>query len=120
MLYNKYMKIVINKIELDVKVAKSFKDKLFGLTNKNSYPNAMLFYNTNVIHTFGMKMDIDVIYLDKDYNVISFLTNVPKNKVLMPVKGTHHVIEIDSKIINNYQLQDIKIIKNKIQKRVNK
>lgn len=111
MLYNEYMKIVINEVMLDIKIAKGFKDKLFGLTNKSSYPDAMLFYNTNSIHTFGMKMKIDVIYLDKDYNVISYLTDIPKNKILMPVKGAKHVIEIDSKIINNYQLKDIKIVK---------
>jgi len=70
-----------------------------GFNKKKSYNKALLLKNTNAIHTFGMKMDIDVLYLDKCYGLIDHIVNIKPNKILMPIKGAKHVIEIDSKIL---------------------
>lgn len=48
-----------------MRVAKSAKDKIVGLLFRSSMPDdeALFFPGVNAIHTFGMQMTIDVLFL---------------------------------------------------------
>ena len=74
----------------------NFKNRLIGLMFKKSFDYGLLFDKCCAIHTFFMKRNIDVIFLDKNYKVIKRYNNVKKNKVLICLKA-NKVIEIPSK-----------------------
>lgn len=75
---------------------KTFKDKLLGFMFKTNFNYGLLFNNCCSIHTFFMKDNIDVIFLDKNNNIIRRYYNIGKNKILI-CKGAKKVIEIPNK-----------------------
>lgn len=75
---------------------KSIIKRFMGLMFKRNFDYGLLFNNCNSIHTFFMKKDIDVIFLDKYDNIIKRYNGVKKNKILI-CKGSKKVIEIPSK-----------------------
>ena len=79
---------------LEIKIAKSFKDRLFGLMFKKNITCGLLFKNCNAIHTFFMKDEIDVIATDKSDNILKEYKNVKRNKILIAPKGTKNIYEL--------------------------
>lgn len=84
---------MINSDNLKIKEANSFWSKFVGLMFKKNIDYALLLKNTNGIHTFFMKENIDVILLDKDMNVIKEIKNVKPWRVVLPIKGVKHTLE---------------------------
>ncbi len=78
-------------------VASSFTKKLFGymLRNKPQH-NAILFEKCNSIHTFLMRFPIDVIFLDKNFRVIKYISKMEKGKAIWPVKNAVYVLESEA------------------------
>jgi uncharacterized protein len=76
-------------------VANDFKSRLIGLIGKKKLEagQAMLFPGCNWIHTFFMKMPIDVIYLDKKMQVKRIQTHLKPWRLPAPVIGASTVIE---------------------------
>ena len=68
---------------MKIVVAKSFKDKLFGLMNKKNIDYGLLITNCKSIHTFFMLENIDVLLLDKDNRILMITRDVKPNKVLI-------------------------------------
>ncbi len=73
------MKVIDKKNNLEiatqVKVAKSFYERLMGLMFKkemNGY-DGILFYDCKAIHTHFMKFDMDAIFLDKENKVVKVI-----------------------------------------------
>lgn len=69
MLYNVTKKtMVVN----DVKVAKTFKQRLFGLMFKRRMVGSegLMLLGCNAIHTCFMRFAIDVVFMDIDHRVI--------------------------------------------------
>ena len=58
------------------------------------------FPKCNSIHTFFMKSNIDVIMCDKNYKVLYFYKNLPKNRIILPKKNVCTVIETPSNYFN--------------------
>lgn len=79
---------------IDFKIAGTFYTRLKGLMFKDSLEKnqGILFLNCSRIHTFFMKFDICVIYLDKKFNIISHEILKP-GRLGSKVKGTKHLIE---------------------------
>src|SRR5689334_10216770 len=48
----------------------------------------------NGVHTFGMRFAIDVIVLDRDRRVMHLERNLAPNRVLLPKRGGHSVVEL--------------------------
>ena len=64
-----------------IKIAKNFKERLFGLMFKKNINNGLLFKNCRSIHTFFMLEEIDVIATDKnDKIIVTFYTK--KSEIL--------------------------------------
>ena len=74
---------------------KGFIKKFLGFMFKKKFDYGLLFNNCNSIHTFFMKKNIDVIFLDKDFKIVKRYNNVKKNKILI-CKNANKVIEIPS------------------------
>jgi uncharacterized membrane protein (UPF0127 family) len=99
------MRIVINNQEFNVDKADSFKKRLFGLMGKKNIQKGLFFPKTSSIHTFFMKENIDIIMLDKDYNVVYYEKNLKKNKIIIKKKA-YHTIELPSNSIKTIKLGD--------------
>lgn len=90
--------IIFNNKIIKIKEANTYFKKLIGLMFKKNIDYGLLFYNTNGIHTFFMKENIDVILLDKDYNILYTYTSIKPWRVLLPKKNVKHTLELP----NNY------------------
>ena len=99
------MEIIINNQKFNIDVAKSFKKRLFGLMGKKNINKGIFFPKTRSIHTFFMKKEIDVIMVDKEYNVVYYQKNVKKNKIIIKKKA-YHTIELPSNSLNNININD--------------
>ncbi len=62
----------------DLKEAVSASDQVLGLLKKSN-PRSLLFRTRAGIHTFGLKVPIDVIILDSDHKVIKLATVKPNS-----------------------------------------
>ena len=102
--YNKVgdnMKLVIDKQIIEIEVADTFRKRLVGLLMKEAFNKALLLKNIKAIHTLGMKFNIDIIFLDKDYQVIGYQLNIAPNKIIKGAKNTKHILELDTNITMN-------------------
>ena len=80
------MKLVINNKEINLINCITFRQRLLGFMMKKKADYALIFPNCNSIHTFFMKMNIDVIMCDKDNNILYVYNNLKPNKVILPKK----------------------------------
>jgi len=86
---------------VNAKIAKTFKDRLFGLMGRKSMGcGAMVFPNCKAIHTFFMRFPIDVIYINKDMNVIGIEKNLTPWKISKWHPKTYGIIELPIGILN--------------------
>lgn len=75
------------------RVASSFVDRFFGLMGKD--PVAPLFFpKCNSIHTFFMRVPIDVVYLDQDYYVVAVDRAMKPWRLGKPRWKAKHVLEL--------------------------
>ena len=76
--------------------ARSFRERLLGLMGrpKMDVDEGLWLIPCNGIHTFGMRFPIDVIVLDKGNQILRTEEAVRPNRVLMPVRGGHSVVEL--------------------------
>ena len=64
--------------EIDVMVADSFFARLAGLMFRQKLPSAtgLLLVPCNSVHMCFMRFAIDVVYIDKEYNIIKVVKNL--------------------------------------------
>ncbi len=80
--------------DIEIRTAKTFKERLLGLMFKKNINYGLLFKNCRSIHTFFMLESIDVIATDKNYNVVRTYKNVKKNRILIAPKNTNNIYEL--------------------------
>lgn len=75
-------------------IADSFTNRLFGyMFRKKPHHDALLLKPCNSIHTFFMKFNIDVLFLDEDMRVIKKIENLGSGQVITRIKKAKVVIE---------------------------
>ena len=75
-------------------VADTFLKRLMGyMFRKEPNNEALMIKPCNSIHTFFMKFNIDVIFVNKNMEVIKKVENLKSGKVIMPIKDAWAVIE---------------------------
>ena len=84
---------------INIKEAKSFKDRLIGLMFKKNINYGLFFNNCRSIHTFFMKEEIDIIATDKNDNIIKTYKCVNPWKILIAPKGTKKIYELPKKTL---------------------
>lgn len=67
---------------MEIKIAKSFYDRMMGFMGKTNITYGILFPKCNSIHTFFMKEEIDVIGLNQRNEIIFLERKVSKNKII--------------------------------------
>jgi uncharacterized protein len=78
-----------------IPVADTFRTRLLGLSRRDR-PTAgagLLFPHCSSVHTFGMRFDLDVFFLDEGGRVIEARRAVPPRRVLW-CRGAAAVLEI--------------------------
>lgn len=82
-----------------IKIAKSFKERLFGLMFKKNINNGLLFKNCRSIHTFFMLEEIDVIATDDKDKIIKTYKNIKPCRILIAPKKTKNIYELPKNTI---------------------
>lgn len=91
----------------DVYIADTFFKRLSGFMFRSKpHHKAILFKPCSSIHTFFMKFNIDVLFLNKDMKVVKKIENLPPKKVIMPVKEGEAVIEGRSGLFKDFKVND--------------
>jgi uncharacterized membrane protein (UPF0127 family) len=70
--------------------------RFWGLMGKRRLPEGygLLLQNESAIHTFGMRLAIDVVYLDARENVLHTTAAMPPSRVGPLVRGARNVLEL--------------------------
>ena len=79
---------------IDVFIADSYSKRLLGyMFRKKPHHTAIMLKPCNSIHTFFMKFNIDVLFLDEHMQVIKKIENLMPGKIVTKVRGAKMVIE---------------------------
>ncbi|MBY8344793.1 DUF192 domain-containing protein [Streptomyces spinosirectus] len=78
-----------------LEIATSYRARTKGLLGRDSVDGAILLSPANSIHTFRMRIPIDVAYLDRDLNVIAVRTMKPW-RLGLPRPRSRHVLEAEA------------------------
>ena len=103
------MKVIVDNKEIELEIANNFYKKLKGFMFQKDIKNAIRF-KTNSIHTFFMKVNLDIVMTDKNNKILYIYKNFNKNRILIKPK-VYYVYEFPSNFINNLKVNDILKIK---------
>ncbi|WP_230194764.1 DUF192 domain-containing protein [Streptomyces sp. NBC_00080] len=79
-------------LRVPLEIAASYRARTRGLLGRDSVDGAMLLSPAGSVHTFGMRMPIDVAYLDRRLRVIAVRTMRP-GRLGLPRPRSRHVLE---------------------------
>lgn len=92
-----------NILAEDIEYARTFWTRFRGLMlrKKEDFPNnkALFFENCNSIHMFFMRFPIDVVYLDKSFNVVKVVKNIKPWQCDFGDKKAYYTIELNANTI---------------------
>lgn len=88
-----------------VRHAARWRERLVGLLGQRDLSSGEGLWITpcNSIHTFGMRFDIDVLFLDRDLRIVRTLTTVKPWR--MAVARARSVVELAAGSIDRHQLR---------------
>jgi uncharacterized membrane protein (UPF0127 family) len=95
------------RINIEIKVVETFFSKFLGFMFKKNVKYALLFKNCRSIHTFFMRFNLDIVFLDKENKVIKVVRNVKPFRVVLPIKNSFSILEIPSNIGNLTNIESI-------------
>ncbi|MFD3499555.1 DUF192 domain-containing protein [Streptomyces sp. NPDC058676] len=82
-------------VRVPLEIAASYRARTKGLLGRDSVDGAMLLSPANSVHTFRMRMPIDVAYLDRRLKVIAVRTMRP-GRLGLPRVRARHVLEAEA------------------------
>ncbi|MFJ9669242.1 DUF192 domain-containing protein [Streptomyces sp. NPDC101221] len=83
------------RVRVPLEIAGSYRARTRGLLGRSSVEGAMLLSPANSVHTFRMRMAIDVAYLDRRLTVIAVRTMLP-GRLGLPRPRARHVLEAEA------------------------
>ncbi|GAA4999096.1 DUF192 domain-containing protein [Streptomyces hyderabadensis] len=83
------------RVRVPLEIASSYRARTKGLLGRESVDGAMLLSPANSVHTFRMRMAIDVAYLDRRLTVIAVRTMRP-GRLGRPRLRARHVLEAEA------------------------
>ncbi len=86
-----------------LEMADTFVARSVGLLGKRSYNGAMLLPHTRAVHTLGMRIAIDVAFLNRDMMVVDITTMQPW-RVGIPRRKGRYVLEAEAGAFERWQL----------------
>ena len=102
------LKIKLENQTIDIKIAKSFYERMMGFMGKSNIQYGILFPTCNSIHTFLMKEAIDVIGLNEKNEILFMEKNCTKNKIIRlhyPIKKTS-ILELPQNTSSSLKVGD--------------
>lgn len=83
-------------IAFQIKEASDFLSRLAGLTGKRSMPpgSALVLMPCKSVHTFFMRFNVDVVFLDKGGRVLRVIDDLPPSRISPVVRGSRKVVEL--------------------------
>ncbi|MEU6771170.1 DUF192 domain-containing protein [Streptomyces sp. NPDC046759] len=82
-------------VVLPLEIAASYRLRTKGLLGRDSIAGAMLLSPASGVHTFGMRIPIDVAYLDRHLTVLAVRT-MPPGRLGLPRPWARHVLEAEA------------------------
>ena len=88
-------------------LADSFIKRMRGLLGRETLDDdsAIVITPCNLIHTFGMKFNIDVVFLDKNRRIVNYRRDVPNNRV-HGCFTAKHTMELAAGSVDRLKLTD--------------
>ncbi|MEV2212960.1 DUF192 domain-containing protein [Streptomyces sp. NPDC050997] len=80
------------RVTVPLEIATSYRARTKGLLGRDSVDGAMLLSPAGSVHTFRMRIPIDVAYLDRSLNVLAVHTMKP-GRLGLPRLRSRHVLE---------------------------
>jgi uncharacterized membrane protein (UPF0127 family) len=82
-------------VTVPLELATSYRARTRGLLGRDRIDGAMLLSPANSVHTFGMRIPIDVAYLDHHLRVLTVRT-MPPGRLGLPRLRSRHVLEAEA------------------------
>ncbi|MFE4048256.1 DUF192 domain-containing protein [Streptomyces sp. YIM B13518] len=82
-------------VRVALEIAASYRARTKGLLGRDSLDGALLLSPANSVHTFRMRMPIDVAYLDRRLRVVAVRT-MPPGRLGLPRLRARHVLEAEA------------------------
>lgn len=100
------MNITINNKKYYIKNCKTFSSRLLGLMFKKNISYGCYFKKCKSIHTFFMKENIDIIFLDKSGQIIDIKENIKPYKIITSKKNTYSILELPSNLGKHFKINE--------------
>ncbi|MFI5678764.1 DUF192 domain-containing protein [Streptomyces cellulosae] len=84
-----------------LEIAASYRARTKGLLGRDAVDGALLLSPAGSVHTFGMRIPIDVAYLDRHLNVIAVRTMKP-GRLGLPRLRSRHVLEAEAGVMEGW------------------
>jgi uncharacterized membrane protein (UPF0127 family) len=69
------------------------------------FGDGLLLYPCKMIHTFGMKFTLDVVYLNRRGKVVAIQNNMAVNRIGPFIRDAYYVLELPTGCIVNQEIQ---------------
>ncbi|MEU1099977.1 DUF192 domain-containing protein [Streptomyces tibetensis] len=92
-------------VRVPLEIAGSYRARTKGLLGRDSIDGAILLSPANSVHTFRMRMPIDVAYLDRRLRVIAVRTMRP-GLLGMPRLRARHVVEAGAGAMSEWGVRE--------------
>lgn len=92
-------------VRVPLEIATSYRARTRGLLGRDSVEGALLLSPANSVHTFRMRMPIDVAYLDRDLRVIAVRTMRP-GRLGLPRLRARHVVEAEAGVMAGWGVRE--------------
>jgi uncharacterized membrane protein (UPF0127 family) len=91
-------------VSVPLEIAASYGARTKGLLGRDSLDGAILLSPANSVHTFRMRMPIDVAYLDRKLRVVAVRTMKP-GRLGLPRIRARHVLEAEAGVMAGWGLR---------------
>lgn len=92
------------EVTVALEIAASYRARTRGLLGRDSVDGAMLLSPAGGVHTFRMRMPIDVAYLTRDLTVLAVRTMRP-GRLGLPRPRSRHVLEAEAGTMEGWGLR---------------
>ncbi|MFF7732888.1 DUF192 domain-containing protein [Streptomyces sp. NPDC007984] len=92
-------------VRVPLEIAASYRARTKGLLGRDSIDGAILLSPANSVHTFRMRMAIDVAYLDRRFRVVAVRTMRP-GRLGLPRLRARHVLEAEAGVMGAWGVRE--------------
>ena len=87
---------------LGVKIIETngFLNRFTGFMLKKKPNYALMFRNCSSVHTFFMRFNLDIVFLDKGGNIVKIKADIKPWRIVLPVEKSVDILEIPSGLVS--------------------